>query len=41
MDRLYQQGKITYVGSNAGDAQANERALNQQRMGLVCEQVYH
>ena len=42
MDRLYQQGKITYVGSNnfsgLGDAQANKRALNQQRMGLVCEQ---
>ena len=42
MDRLYQQGKITYVGSSNfpgwAIAQANERALNQQRMGLVCEQ---
>ena len=41
MDRLYQQGKITYVGLaifGLGDRQANERALNQQRMGLVCEQ---
>ena len=42
MDRLYQQGKITYVGSSNfpgwAIAQANERALNLQRMGLVCEQ---
>lgn len=42
MDRLYQQGKITYVGSSNfpgwAIAQANERALNKQRMGLVCEQ---
>ncbi|MEC8500069.1 MAG: aldo/keto reductase [Pseudomonadota bacterium] len=42
MDRLYQQGKITYVGSSNfpgwAIAQANERALNQQRKGLVCEQ---
>ena len=42
MDRLYQQGKITYVGSSNfpgwAIAQANERASNLQRMGLVCEQ---
>ena len=42
MDRLYQQGKITYVGSSNfpgwAIAQANERALAQQRMGLVSEQ---
>lgn len=42
MDRLYQQGKITYVGSSNfpgwGIAQANERAMNQQRLGLVAEQ---
>ncbi len=42
MDRLYQQGKITYVGSSNfpgwAIAQANERAQSQQRLGLVSEQ---
>jgi aryl-alcohol dehydrogenase-like predicted oxidoreductase len=42
MDRLYQQGKITYVGSSNFSgwaiAQANERAMTQQRLGLVSEQ---
>jgi aryl-alcohol dehydrogenase-like predicted oxidoreductase len=42
MDRLYQQGKITYVGSSNfpgwAIAQANERAMTQQRLGLVSEQ---
>jgi len=42
MERLYQQGKITYVGSSNfpgwAIAQANERAMNRQRLGLVAEQ---
>ena len=42
MDRLYQQGKIMYVGSSNfpgwANAQANERAQSQQRLGLVSEQ---
>ena len=42
MDRLYQQGKIMYVGSSNfpgwAIAQANERAQSQQRLGLVSEQ---
>ena len=42
MDRLYQQGKITYVGSSNfpgwAIAQANEKAQSQQRLGLVSEQ---
>ena len=42
MERLYQQGKITYVGSSNfpgwAIAQANERAWAQQRLGLVSEQ---
>ena len=42
MDRLYQQGKITYVGSSNfpgwAIAQANERAMTRQHLGLVSEQ---
>jgi len=42
MERLVAQGKITYVGSSNFPgwmiAQANERAANQGRLGLVAEQ---
>ena len=42
MDRLIQQGKITYVGasnfSGWGIAQANEKAMAQGKPGLVAEQ---
>lgn len=42
MDRLIQQGKITYVGSSNFPgwhiAQANERAMAQQKLGLISEQ---
>jgi aryl-alcohol dehydrogenase-like predicted oxidoreductase len=42
MDRLIAQGKITYVGSSNfpgwAIAQANEKAIARQRLGLVSEQ---
>lgn len=42
MDRLIQQGKITYVGTSNfpgwGIAQANEKAIAQGRLGLIAEQ---
>jgi aryl-alcohol dehydrogenase-like predicted oxidoreductase len=42
MDRLIAQGKITYVGSSNfpgwAIAQANEKAITRQRLGLICEQ---
>jgi aryl-alcohol dehydrogenase-like predicted oxidoreductase len=42
MDRLISQGKITYVGSSNfpgwAIARANEKAIVQQRLGLVSEQ---
>ena len=42
MDRLYQQGKITYVGSSNfpgwAIAQTNERAMARRHLGLVAEQ---
>ena len=42
MDRLIQQGKITYVGSSNfpgwAIARANEKAIAQQRLGLISEQ---
>ncbi len=42
MERLIQQGKITYVGSSNfpgwAIAQANEKAIAQGRLGLVAEQ---
>ena len=42
MDRLISQGKITYVGSSNfpgwAIARANEKAIAQQRLGLVSEQ---
>jgi len=42
MDRLISQGKITYVGSSNfpgwAIAQANEKAIARQRLGLVSEQ---
>ena len=42
MDRLIAQGKITYVGSSNfpgwAIAQANEKAIGRQRLGLVSEQ---
>lgn len=42
MDRLIQQGKITYVGSSNfpgwGIAEANEKAIASGRLGLVAEQ---
>lgn len=42
MDRLIEQGKITYVGSSNfpgwGIARMNERAVQRQRLGLVSEQ---
>lgn len=42
MDRLISQGKITYVGSSNfpgwGIARASEKAIMQQRLGLVSEQ---
>jgi aryl-alcohol dehydrogenase-like predicted oxidoreductase len=42
MDRLIAQGKITYVGSSNfpgwAIAQANEKAIAQQRLGLIAEQ---
>jgi len=42
MDRLISQGKITYVGSSNfpgwAIAQANERAMRSQRLGLIAEQ---
>lgn len=42
MDRLITQGKITYVGSSNfpgwAIARANEKAINQHRLGLVSEQ---
>ncbi len=46
MDRLFAQGKITYVGSSNfpgwAIAQANEKAISRQRLGLVSEQgLYH
>lgn len=46
MDRLIAQGKITYVGSSNfpgwAIAQANEKAIARQRLGLVSEQsLYH
>jgi aryl-alcohol dehydrogenase-like predicted oxidoreductase len=46
MDRLVAQGKITYVGSSNfpgwAIAQANEKAVARQRLGLVSEQsLYH
>lgn len=46
MDRLIAQGKITYVGSSNfpgwAIAQASEKAIARQRLGLVSEQsLYH
>ncbi|MFM8355009.1 MAG: aldo/keto reductase [Gammaproteobacteria bacterium] len=42
MDRLFAQGKVTYVGSSNfpgwAIARANEKALARQRLGLVAEQ---
>lgn len=42
MDRLIQQGKITYVGSSNfpgwAIARANEKAIAKQHLGLICEQ---
>ncbi len=42
MDRLFQQGKITYVGSSNfpgwAIARANEKAIAQQKLGLIAEQ---
>jgi aryl-alcohol dehydrogenase-like predicted oxidoreductase len=42
LDRLYAQGKVTYLGSSNfpgwAIARANEKALARQRLGLVAEQ---
>jgi aryl-alcohol dehydrogenase-like predicted oxidoreductase len=42
MDRLFQQGKITYVGSSNfpgwAIARANEKAIARQKLGLITEQ---